>query len=141
MSIVDIKKLYSEYKGVILYLFFGVCTTIVNVMSYWIAAHALKMNVMISTIIAWSLAVLFAYVTNRKWVFNSDASGINEILKEIISFFSCRLATGIVDWGCMFIFVDLLMLNDVIIKFIANIVVIILNYIASKLFVFKSKTQ
>lgn len=141
MSIVDIKKLYSEYKGVILYLFFGVCTTIVNVMSYWIVAHALKMNVMISTIIAWSLAVLFAYVTNRKWVFNSDASGINEILKEIISFFSCRLATGIVDWGCMFIFVDLLMLNDVIIKFIANIVVIILNYIASKLFVFKSKTQ
>lgn len=106
MSIVYIKKLYSEYKGVILYLFFGVCTTIVNVMSYWIAAHALKMNVMISTIIAWSLAVLFAYVTNRKWVFNSDASGINEILKGIFSFFRVDLRLGLLIGGaCLYLLI------------------------------------
>lgn len=63
----------------------------------------------------------------------------DEILKEILSFFACRLATGVVDWGCMFIFVDLLHLNDVIIKAGANVLVIVLNYIASKLVIFKNK--
>lgn len=137
----DLKKLYDKYKDVIPYLFFGVCTTVVNVVAYWVAAHPFHWEVMPSTIFAWVLAVLFAYVTNRKWVFHSSANGSKEILKEILSFFSCRLATGIVDWLCMFIFVDVLKLNDLIIKVIANIIVIILNYIASKLIIFKKNKQ
>lgn len=135
----NIKNLYEKYKDIIPYLFFGVCTTVVNVVVYWIAAHPLGCDVMTSTIVAWILAVLFAYLTNRKWVFKSEAKGIKAIIKEMVAFFACRLATGIVDWVCMFVFVDLLGLNDIIIKFVANIIVIVLNYVASKLVIFKKK--
>ena len=96
---------------------------------------------MASTIIAWVLAVLFAYVTNRKWVFHSDAFTTSDVIKEIVSFFVCRLATGLIDWASMFIFVDLLHLNDVAVKTIANIVVIVLNYLASKLVIFKHNSD
>ena len=131
--------LCQKYRDVIPYLFFGVCTTVVNVVTYWAAAHIFHLNVMVSTVLAWILAVLFAYVTNRKWVFHSEASGRNDILKEIISFFSCRLATGFVDWFCMFLFVDVLAWNDVFVKTAANVLVIILNYVASKLLIFKKR--
>ena len=135
----DIRKIYEKYKDVIPYLFFGVCTTIVNVVAYWVSAHLFHLGTMLSTVIAWILAVLFAYVTNRKWVFHSTAVGTHEIVKEMLSFFSCRLATGVVDWLSMFVFVDVLGWNDLIIKIVANIVVIVLNYVASKLIIFKKK--
>lgn len=134
-----IKEMYAKYRDVIPYLFFGVCTTLVNMAVYWLLAHPLGMGTMPSTVIAWILAVLFAYVTNRRWVFHSEATGRKEILREMTSFFGCRLATGVVDWLCMYIFVDLLGLNDVIIKFLANVLVIILNYAASKLLIFRKK--
>lgn len=138
---VNFEKLLKKYKDVIPYLFFGVCTTLVNVAAYWVCAHPLSLNTMASTVIAWVLAVLFAYITNRNWVFHSEASTSSEIAKEITSFFGCRLATGIVDWSCMFIFVELLNWNDVIVKFAANVLVIILNYVASKLIIFREKTN
>lgn len=132
-----VMKLFKKYADVIPYLFFGVCTTIVNVIVYWIGAHLLSLNTLVSTITAWVCAVLFAYVTNRKWVFHSEVFTGREIAKEVISFFSCRLVTGIIDWVCMFIFVELLGANDVIIKFAANVLVIVLNYIASRLVIFR----
>lgn len=131
------KDLILKYKDVILYGFFGVCTTIANIVTYWLFAQKMHVPVMISTVIAWIVAVVFAYLTNRKWVFHSTAHGTSEIIKEIISFFSCRIATGIVDWLCMFIFVEKLGMNDMIIKTGANVLVIILNYVASKLVIFK----
>lgn len=133
----DVKKLYEKYKDIIPYAFFGVLTTVVNIAVYWLMAHPFGMGVMPSTIIAWIAAVLFAYITNRKWVFHSEANNTKEIVKEIISFFACRIATGLVDWGCMFIFVDKLSFNDVFMKTASNILVIILNYVASKLIIFK----
>lgn len=132
-------QLIKKYKDILLYGIFGVLTTVVNIATYWLAAHPLGLSVMVSTVIAWIAAVLFAYVTNRKWVFHSQAQGTKEIVQEIVSFFACRLATGVVDWACMFIFVDLLHFNDVIIKADANVLVIILNYVASKLVIFKHK--
>lgn len=137
----DIKKVFDKYKDIIPYAVFGVLTTLVNILAYWIMAHPLNMGVMPSTIVAWVAAVFFAYVTNRKWVFHSEANSTKAIAKEIISFFVCRLATGIVDWGCMFIFVDKLHLNDVIVKTAANVLVIILNYVASKLVIFKHSKE
>jgi len=133
----DVKQLYTKYKDVIPYLFFGVCTTAVNVASYWVFAHVFHVGTMGSTIVAWILAVLFAYVTNRKWVFHSKASDKKEIMQEIISFLGCRIATGIVDWIGMFVFVEIIGLHDVIIKFLCNVLVIVLNYLASKLIIFK----
>lgn len=135
----NLKKLYNKYKDVIPYLFFGVCTTVINVVVYWLMAHPLGMGTTISTLIAWLVAVIFAYVTNRKWVFHSKAKKRNEILEEIGSFFTCRIGTGIVDWVIMLLFVDLIGFNDVIIKFLANVIVIILNYIASKFIIFNTE--
>ena len=135
----DIRNLYQKYRDVIPYLFFGICTTLVNIIVYWAMAYPLNCSTMVSTVVAWIMSVLFAYVTNRKWVFHSNASGLKGIFKEIISFFSCRLATGVVDFGLMWMFVDFLHYNDVVIKVIANVLVIILNYVASKLFIFRHK--
>lgn len=134
-----IKLLYEKYKDIVPYIFFGVCTTLVNTLAYWVCAHILYFTVMVSAVIAWFLAVLFAYITNRRWVFHSEAVTKQEILTELASFYLCRLATGVVDWGCMFIFVDLFHANDVIVKVAANFLVIILNYIASKLIIFQKK--
>lgn len=131
------KMLVNKYKAVILYLFFGVCTTIVNIASYWCCAHLLHLSTISSTVIAWLLAVLFAYVTNRIWVFESTAVGLKSICKEFWAFIICRLATGALDLGIMFVCVDLLKMNDIIIKAFANVIVIVLNYIASKLVIFK----
>lgn len=127
----------EKYKDVIPYLFFGICTTLVNISTYYICAHTLSLAVMASTVIAWILAVLFAYVTNRTWVFHSQENTSRGITTEILSFFACRLTTGAVDWGCMLLFVEVLRFNDVMIKILSNIVVIILNYLASKLIVFR----
>ena len=78
-------------------------------------------------------------MTNRSMVFHSSATGRGEILREIGSFFACRLGTGVVDWVIMFVFVTVLHFNDMIIKILANIIVIILNFVLSKFVIFKRK--
>ena len=132
-----IKQYWEKYKDVILYLFFGGCTTLVNIFVYWFSVHVLGTSVMFGTVAAWALAVFFAYISNRSLVFHSSATGVSEILKEITSFFACRLGTGVVDWGIMLVFVNMLHFNDMIIKVVANIIVIILNYVLSKFVIFK----
>lgn len=134
-----LRELVKKYWDVIPYLFFGVCTTIVNAVVYWFCAHPLHLGTMTSTVLAWLLAVLFAYVTNRKWVFHSKAHDAGEIGKELISFLSCRVATGVVDWLCMFFFVECLGLLDVVVKVADNVLVVVLNYVASRLVIFKKR--
>ena len=85
------------------------------------------------------LSVTFAYVTNRKWVFESRAHGFVPILTEAARFFASRIASGFMEMGMMFIGVDLLHVNDKIVKLVANIFVILANYILSKLVVFRKK--
>ena len=131
------KELLEKYKNIIPYLFFGVCTTVVNMAVYWLCTHICALSVMQGTIVAWVTAVLFAYLTNRKWVFPSEATGRCEIFREIAAFFGCRLATGVLDWLIMFVFADMLHFDDMIVKALANVIVIILNYVASKLLVFR----
>lgn len=132
-----LKDMLIKYRSFILYAFFGMCTTLVNVIVYYICSYILNLSTIISTSISWFLAVLFAYVTNRKWVFESHVSNTKEVTKEITSFFSCRLLTGLLDIGIMYICVDILNWNDMIIKMTSNILVIVLNYVASKLIIFK----
>lgn len=132
-----LKDMLIKYRSFILYAFFGVCTTLVNIIVYYICSYVLNLSTIISTAISWFLAVLFAYVTNREWVFESHVSNTKEVTKEITSFFSCRLLTGLLDTGIMYICVDILNWNDMIIKMISNILVIVLNYVASKLIIFK----
>ena len=108
-----IKELINRYRDLILYGFFGVCTTLVNMAVYWLCARLLGLAVLPATIIAWFMAVLFAYFTNRRWVFHSAAATRQELWREFVSFYSCRIATGVVDWALMFVFVDLLHMNDI----------------------------
>ena len=134
-----IKKFCDKYSDMIPYLIFGVLTTLVNIAAYWLLAHPLGLPTVPSTVIAWVLAVLFAYVTNRKWVFHSEATTRREIIKEGVSFYLCRLGTGVLDWLGMYVMVDVLHWNDLIVKVALNIVVIVLNYVASRLIVFRKK--
>ena len=130
----ELLALWNKYKDIFPYAFFGVCTTAVNVVSYWLFADILKFSVMQSTVIAWTLAVLFAYVTNRIFVFSSDNKNI---FKEIVSFFSSRIATLLLEMVIMFIFVTKLNLNVFIFTIVTQVLVIVLNYVFSKIFVFK----
>lgn len=132
-------KFLMKYKGVVSYLFFGVCTTMINIISYYICARQLKLSTVVSTVAAWVVSVLFAYITNKLYVFESKSWEKNVVIREMSSFFTCRIMTGALDLVIMLVFVDLVHLYDVGVKIFSNILVVILNYIASKVVVFKHK--
>lgn len=131
-------ELIKKYQSIIKYLIFGVLTTVVNIISYYICYEIVGISNIVSTIISWLIAVLFAFITNKLFVFDSKKWDKNSV-KEIINFFSFRVATGVVEVLMMYVFVDLLSFNGTVMKLITNIIVIILNYIASKIFVFKKR--
>ena len=135
----NLSELLHRYKSQLLYLFFGGCTTLVNVVVYGLCAHAANLSTTSSTVIAWVVSVLFAYFTNRTWVFESQARAVPDILREMGSFFLGRAATGALDMAVMYVCVDRLGLPDMPVKLLSNVVVIILNYVVSKLFVFAKK--
>ena len=127
---------FEKYKALILYGIFGVTTTIINVVSYALLLF-IGINVQIAVVVSWLLAVIVAYLTNRVWVFNSGAVTKVELLREFISFMIARLATLVVEMVIIWFGVQLLNQDPIVWKIIDNIVVIILNYIISKLIVFK----
>lgn len=128
---------YNKYKEVVNYIIFGGLTTLVNYASYLGFTRLLKIGVVLSTILAWILSVLFAYITNKKYVFESKSFSISQVIRELISFFSFRILSGLFEVVFMYVFVDIMSFNDIIMKLIANVVVIILNYIFSKIIVFR----
>ena len=149
-------ELYKKYKEMILYVVFGGLTTLVNIVVYGLMYDYASFSNVVSTVAAWILSVLFAYITNKLFVFESKAFTFEVLRAEIPSFFLCRLATGLMDLAIMYLFVDIdvlglngfqLSLNlgfyvlvikyHMIVKIISNIMVIILNYVASKLIIFK----
>lgn len=132
------KDFIKKHKEIILYLIFGVLTTLVSLITYYILTMSLLdpnnvVELQISNILSWILSVLFAYFTNRRYVFNSK----NKKLKEITSFFSSRLLTLFLDMLIMFLGVNVLLINDRIVKLISQIFIIISNYLLSKFIVFK----
>lgn len=135
------RRLDDRQREVIAYLVFGVLTTLVNIVCYWALAHPLGMAAVPASVLAWVASVLFAYVTNRTWVFGSRASGMRDVMRECAAFFAARLATGALDWAVMGVCVDLLALPDLPVKVASNVVVVILNYVASKLVVFARGDQ
>lgn len=130
-----IKSLLLKYKSLILYLIFGVLTTIINVITYHVCYEITHITNLISTVIAWIIAVAFAYVTNKLFVFESKHAG-SEAIKEAIKFFACRIGTGLIEIAFMYVFVDVLTFNGTVMKLITNVIVIIVNYIASKFIIF-----
>ncbi len=132
-----IKKLIEKYKDIIPYAFFGVLTTVVNIVSYKALYGVLKIPNVPSTCIALVVSILFAFITNKLWVFNSKSFKREVVLKEAVSFFSARVFTGILDVLIMWIAVDKLNQNADLWKLISNILVIAINYVASKLIIFR----
>ena len=134
-----IKDLIRKYKFIILYGIFGVLTTVINIGVYGVLYSGLGVSNVISNVIAWIISVLFAFITNKLWVFESKSFNFKLFVKELGSFTVCRVATGVLDLGIMFVGVDLLKGPAIILKIASNIIVIILNYAMSKIFVFKKK--
>ena len=132
-----IKRLWIKYKEYILYLVFGGLTTLVSWLSFYLCTHVIVMDVVPANIISWILAVAFAYVTNRKWVFKSRARGGRKILWEAAEFTAGRVLTLVIETAFLWFTVDVIGWNDLLMKVIISIVVVILNYVISKLFVFR----
>ena len=127
------KSILEKYKSVLMYLFFGVCTTGINVASYWLFYTFLSF----SNVVSWVISVLFVYITNKLWVFESRSFDKQVLSHEIPTFFGARLLSGVIDLGIMFVFVDILFFPAMVVKIISNVFVVIFNYIASKLVIFK----
>ncbi|GEP18809.1 GtrA family protein [Pediococcus argentinicus] len=131
-------NLFNKYKSVISYLFWGVITTLVNIVSYIIFDRVFHVNYQVSTVIAWFLSVLTAYVTNKLWVFNSKTETTSELLSEMTKFFTMRVATLLIEMFIMWIGVSLLKWDSILVKIIDNVVVVVSNYFFSKILVFRS---
>ena len=132
-------QIFKKNREAILYLLFGGFTTLINIVSYSLLYYAAGFSNTLSNILAWIVSVAFAYITNKLFVFENKSFALPKLFVELFSFFSCRLLTGILDLGIMFLFVDVLLMNALLIKVISNVVVIILNYVASKFLIFKRR--
>lgn len=136
-----IRSLYSANRQIILYLFFGVCTTAINTVCYWLLYDIWMLHNIVSTVAAWFSAVIFAFVTNKVFVFESRRTKTSERISEVISFFGCRVLTGILDIAIMAIAVDMLHWNGLLWKLLSNVIVTIINYIASKFLIFRDTKE
>lgn len=139
----EIFLLYKKYEEIINYLIIGVLTTIISLISYYICVSTIldpnnAFELQLANVISWILSILFAYITNRIFVFKSKDKNK---LKELLSFIGSRIVTLLLDMFIMFSMVTCIGINDKISKFIAQTIVIVLNYILSKVFVFKKKNK
>lgn len=136
-------KIYKKYEELINYLIIGILTTIVSLATYYLLTLTIldannKVYLQIANIISWLASVTFAYFTNRKFVFKvKNKSNI----KECLNFYISRISTLLIDMIIMYIFVSILKFDNKIVKLIAQVVIIILNYILSKFIVFKSSKE
>lgn len=132
---------WMKIKEYFLYLLFGGLTTVVNYVVYVPLTRLLHMDELWANVIAWIVAVAFAYITNRIWVFESKAKGFGKIVKEIGQFTLGRLFTLGLEQVMLLVFVKLLGCNDIVIKIIASVVTVILNYVFSKFIIFKKTKE
>ena len=131
--------IYRNHIEGMRYLVFGALATVVNIAVYSICFYLINIDNAVSNVIAWIVAAVFAYMTNKFFVFDSKVTGFKGILKEAVSFFGCRLITLGFDQAIMVVTVDKLKWNAFLMKVISNVIVIILNFVFSKLFIFAKK--
>lgn len=134
-------KLIKRYEEILKYLIIGILTTVINYIVFVILVNSAKIEMHTSNIIAWIVSVIFAYFTNKLFVFESKSFKLKVLTKEILTFGIARIMSLLLEEAILYIFVNLLSMNKLIIKLIANIIVIILNYILSKFIIFKNKEK
>lgn len=128
---------YKKNKEMLLYLFFGFLSFVISISTYALFNKALNINELLANIFSWIITVMFAFFTNRIWVFDSHTESMEEFVKQMLSFYWGRVVTLVIEEIILFVFITLLGMSSMLIKVIAQVVVIVLNYVISKLFVFK----
>ena len=134
-----IRTLIEKHWDIVSYLFFGVCTTIVNYLVYIPCYNLLGMSASVSNMVAWVVAVAFAYLTNKPFVFKSNDWSAATVVPELTKFVGCRIGSGVAETIVLFLTVDLLGWNGNIWKLVTQVMVTVMNYVASKLLVFRKK--
>lgn len=133
------KQLYFKHREIISYLFFGVLTTAVDFISYFIFTRLFTINEVWANVLSQAVAILFAYVTNKIFVFEDKTNTPFELVVQFVKFVSCRLVTMVINSAMFAVMIDMMHISDLITKVIVSVVVIILNYIFSKLIIFRKK--
>ena len=129
---------FQKYKEAIIYLFFGVLTTAVNYLVFFPCYNLLGLSAAVSSILAWVVAVAFAFVTNKPFVFKSQDWSAKVLWPELVRFVGCRMGSGLLETAALLLTVDILGGNGNFWKITLSVLVVILNYFASKLLVFGS---
>lgn len=132
-----IRMLIRKHYDILAYLFFGVLTTLVNYIVYLPCYNLLHLSASLSNVIAWAVAVAFAYLTNKPFVFKSHDWSAKTVIPELSKFVGSRVLSGALETAIIFVTVDLLSWNGNVMKLVTSVLVVILNYVASKLIVFK----
>lgn len=135
----QLKALFRKHLDLIIYLVFGVLTTVVNYIVYLPCYNILYLSSSVSNVIAWAFAVAFAYLTNKPFVFRSHDWSASTVIPELIKFVGTRLGSGAMETVILFVAVDTMGLNGNVWKLVTSVLVVILNYIGSKLLVFRKK--
>ncbi|HIS78353.1 MAG TPA: GtrA family protein [Candidatus Caccousia stercoris] len=138
-----IKKLwrFCTTPEMISYLVFGVLTTVVNIAVFSVCHDSLQWSWEVSNLLAWLLAVIFAFFTNKLFVFRSKSFAMKLFLFELVSFFGARLLSLGVDMAGMWLCLDVIQMHSLLAKIIVNFFVILINYILSKLIIFSKKHE
>lgn len=136
-----IKALAVKYRELILYIFFGGMTTVVDFVVFWIFTRPIQLEKVPAQIISIAAAIVFAYIVNKKFVFSDKSSSFSGALKQFISFASMRVLSGAFQTFALWLFSDILKLYDMAVKLAAAVIVVILNYIFSKLIIFRKNKK
>ena len=134
-----LKDLFKKYYDLSSYLFFGVLTTVVNYLVYLPCYNLLGLNASVSNMVAWVVAVAFAYVNNKPFVFHSYDWSSKVVIPELTKFVATRVGSGALETAILFLSVDVAGMNGNVWKLVTSVLVVVLNYIGSKLLVFKKK--
>ncbi len=134
-----LKELFKKYEDILSYLFFGVLTTAVNYAVYLPCYNWLELSSAVSNSVAWVVAVAFAYVTNKPFVFKSHDWSAKTVLPELAKFVGCRVGSWLLETAILFVFVDWLGMDGNLWKLVTSVLVVVLNYVGSKLLVFRKK--
>lgn len=153
--LIKIKRIFEKYKEIITYIIFGVLTTLVNFGAFWIFTRIFGEKLyLINNAAAWFISVLFAYVTNKLFVFESKSLAPKILIKEFLEFLAARIFSFAIEEGGIWLFVDILNFNkysldvfgfnitgQIIAKLILAVVVVITNYVFSKFIIFAKKSK
>ncbi|MBP5209656.1 MAG: GtrA family protein [Clostridia bacterium] len=130
---------YRAHKEVLLYLFFGVVTTLVSWGLFWLFDYGLRMHELVANALSWILTVFVAFLTNRVWVFDSPTRTVGAFLLQMLRFYLGRVATLLIEEGILYVFITRLGCPDMWVKIAASVVVVVLNYVFSKWLIFRKR--